>query len=111
MSHFDLSLQDIDSEESVSQPGGSYMSTATSSRDIAGSSSQASFLAYFDHGGEEFTYGDKYMIVVNDPVILARAESILGVQTLLIYKFFRLWHQYQIGLPKFSLVCRRCGKN
>jgi hypothetical protein len=87
MSLFNLSSQDIDPEESVSQLGGSHVSTATSSRDIAGPSSQASFLAYFDRGGEEFTHGDKYMIVANDPVILARAESVLGVQTLLTYRF------------------------
>ena len=79
MSHFDLSSQDITLEESMSQLDDSYMSTVTSSRDIAGPSSQISFLAYFDRGGEEFTHGDKYMIVVNDPVILARAENILGV--------------------------------
>ena len=78
MSSFDLSTQDIDPEESVSQYDGSYVSAATSSRDIVGPSPQTSFLTYFDRGGEEFMHGDKYMIVANDPVILARAESILG---------------------------------
>jgi hypothetical protein len=83
MSNFNISSPDIDPEESISQISGSLVSTTTSSRAIAGSTSQTLFLSHFHLGGSEFQHGDEYMVIQNDPATLERARMILGVKAVL----------------------------
>ena len=83
----DPSSQDIDPQESISQIGSSFISTATSSQAVGALSSQASFLHHFHREEAEFKHGDQYMIVMNDPVILERARNMLGVKAILLNVF------------------------
>jgi hypothetical protein len=79
MSSSHLSSQDIQPEESVSQID--YMSSAASSSRSTFKLTNdplAVFRSYFKSSSD---LGDKYLVVENDPVTLARAKGILKVFT------------------------------